>query len=366
MTQRKQLFIHIGNYKTGTSALQRFLSDESDALSAHGILYPRRCRPKGNRTNHGLLAMSLGLQYGQRQPKWYSDERSADESFGRFHDEVAATDATNVLISSELFTELALVERADEALGDLADRLSDYDTRIVLYVREPLALAKSWFNQLNKGWRPTRNFPTFFIERDPRFLGQLAIYEAYANRFGAENMTVKTYRHVGQRHIEEFLSVIGCAVPVPDDLELVGTGQPERFLELVRLAKDRGRVDYDTATLTDLERPQQLLDMVARINDDYAQLAHHADVVVPSELSSAAIFDHYAALLEPLGQFPGFRFNQREATNLLRIADLAEALDTDLARALLTSARVIRPNDESIASRLSGFSSLTEPSTNPG
>lgn len=358
----KKLFLHIGHYKTGTSAIQDYLSSHADALRACGYLYPESARPKAGSTNHGHLSLSLARAYGFNPPPWYREDVTADDAYQALHDEIAQSAEEHVIVSSEEFVQLALVRNPEQAIRDLKERLAAYDVHIILYLREPFSLLKSWFNEVNKGPVGTRNFPTFFANLNQHFLSQERICKAYTDQFGPERMTLLTYKSSGADHIREFLRATGCGHEPMPDLTPVNPGQSLDTLEIARLSKDR-RHSYAEATVTDVGGLDRFTRKVGRISRAYDRVAAQSDDPKPSRLSPEAIIHHYADLLTPARAITPL--NQEEAINMRDLALEAEqAGNLPLAHAFMTVAQIIRPNGPLINEKLAQYNDALEGARN--
>lgn len=356
MSENKHIFLHIGHYKTGTSALQDFLSNNASQLRSHGFLYPETSRPKNNPTNHGHLSLSLAREYGFACPAWYREDVSADAAYAELDETLARAPEDRVILSSEEFVQLAMREDPDAAVQDLKRRLDGHRVTILFYIREPLSLLKSWFNEVNKGPVATRTFPTFFMNLNEVFLSQSRIWANYARHFGADNVKVITYKNVGSAHLDEFLSLIGCRIRAPEHTDLLQQAQSEDLLELSRLAKERHGTldDYTVTRIGDVARLHRRAE---RISSNYDEVARSSDLHRVSKLTGEAVIDHYARLLRPLQQTTAF--NQKEADNLRDLALRAETVDMGLARALMQAAQMIRPNGAFINRKVSEYLSNT-------
>jgi len=351
----KNLYIHIGHYKTGTSAIQRYCTDNAAILGKNGYYYSQVARPPRNNTNHGELSLTLAVAHGFKPPPWYTGESDIDQVFRDFRADAAAAAQRNIIISSEEFVQLALRENPEEAIGDLRDRLGDFNVKILLYIREPMALLKSWYNEVNKGPHGTRNFPIFFEALDPNFLSQWHTYEQFANVFGPDRMIVRSYKHTGMDHVRDFLGAIGYApLPTGNDPLSAQEAQDLQILELVRLAKKRTH-SYEQATLSQFEDIEALAAKVDLINASFAKLAALSDVPLQSELSLANIFRHLKALITPLKEQKCT--NDKEADIMRNTALRVEKTNPELALVLMQIAGVIRPRGGLIKKKLQEYES---------
>ena len=352
LSQPKTIYLHIGHYKTGTSAVQDYLSAHARQLRSSGYLYPACSRPKNNPTNHGHLALSLGREHGFVPPPWYGEEVSVEEAFAELHATLAKATEPNVILSSEEFVQLALREDPVAAVAALKEQLARYDVKIVFYIREPMSLLKSWFNQVNKGPVGTANFPTFANRLNPEFLSQHAIWSHFSAAFGRESMILVTYKKVGSDHLREFLQAIGCAHQPPASLGLVNEAQPSDLLELIRLAKPH-HGSYDDVTVSRIGSAERFAQKIRAISDGYDQIAAMSDEPRKSKLTPEAIFAHHAGLLRPLVAH-GIR-HQAEADNLRELALQAEGISKGFAHALMEAAQVIRPEGPLILRKLAEY-----------
>ena len=348
----KTLYLHIGHYKTGTSAIQKYLSENADDLAKHDYYYPPTARPRSNPTTHGDLSLTIASKHGFQPPAWYKERKDLDEVYAEFLADCRAAPQQNIVASSEEFFQLALRNSSETALEDLRDRLVEFDVRIVLFIREPFALLKSWFGEVNKGPFGTRPFPVFFKNLESNFLSQNLVYRRFAAVFGAEKMIVKSYKHYGLDHIRDFLSAIHFS-PLPEGDEWrVNEGQDIRFLEMARLAKQRN-CTYEEATLSKVGDMKKLEAKVEEINSDFAAVSQLSDMPQTSELSLENVFGHYRDLIAPLVEIKGI--NNEEASVLRDAAIKVEASNLKLARILMETALLIRPGGSFIRDKVKAY-----------
>ena len=288
----KKLYIHIGHYKTGTSAIQKYCSDNADDLAKSGYFYPPVSRPNNSPTNHGDLSLTLAARHGFTPPPWYSDKKDIGETYRIFFESVQTAEQNSILISSEEFFQLALRENGQAAIQELNALLSAFDVTIVFYIREPMALLKSWYNEVNKAVYGTRNFVVFFRTLSTLFLSQFAVYKKFADVFGAESVVVRSYQHHGAEHIQDFLSAIGCDhTPTKESKKRIQIAQDIHILELARLSKKRNHT-HEESTLSEFQSLESLKKKISKINMNFAKLSALSNSPIESELNLLNLFSH--------------------------------------------------------------------------
>jgi len=337
-----RLYLHIGHYKTGTSAIQAFCHQHADAFAQIGLYYPKAGRGPSAKTNHAGLALPIAKDHGFAPPKWYQGGYDTDATFEALHDELGREKPDKALISSEELIQLALRDDPDAAIADLKRRLAPYDVRVILYLREPLSLLKSWYSQVAKGPRPVRTFPSFFMARDARFFGQGALYDAFARVFGADKMILRSYVDHGAAHIRSFLKRADVTPPRPARYPVVNVAPPTHDFEQRRIERATAQ-DDPRLLVTQITTPGQIIETAARINADWARITARTPERIESRLSARAIIAHYITLLEPAAaQIP---LITQEADRLDHLAARCEAGQAELAAALTRAARIIRASD---------------------
>jgi len=123
------LILHVGLHKTGTSALQESLHQNSAKLFECGYFYPK---PDSQDAHHGLVSL---LRIDNRGNALHA---TGKENFLRKLEEFKArADGRCIVISSELFSEPV----SETAIGSLREMFDS--VRIVLYLRRQDTLLES-------------------------------------------------------------------------------------------------------------------------------------------------------------------------------------------------------------------------------
>jgi hypothetical protein len=121
------VYVHIGTGKTGSTSLQNFLFENRETLLNQGILYPLsginyRSISSSSQRSHNNLYQALN--------KVPADPKAGD--WETFHTEVNSLKSKlhKVIISAEMFSYLD-----HNLISLLRDYLSEYETKIIVYLR---------------------------------------------------------------------------------------------------------------------------------------------------------------------------------------------------------------------------------------
>lgn len=146
---KKSLYLHIGFNKTGSTSIQRDLAANAEQLAARGVLYP--ANPKEahvQRRQHVPLAAALA----DVPVHWMSRQKRAtlDQAPAAFRAAVQASSAEKIILSSEGFGELSVTPKA---AARVAEALSDFDVRVIAYIRRQDSYFLSTYQEGVKGGR---------------------------------------------------------------------------------------------------------------------------------------------------------------------------------------------------------------------
>lgn len=201
-TDKKTLYIHIGHYKTGTTALQDFLSANAELLSTKkNINYSTVLRTFGKHSDLAFsIFKSMGVKYLMHN---YNSPKPFEEMWEAVIKDAAESDCRSTVISSEEFIRICEFEDSKRYLEKIAAIADQYDVKVVVicFLRDVVSHVKSWYNQLLKmRLHPTvsvnANIPPIkyawdFIDR-VHFDYELAL-SGWIDAFGKGNVKVLPY-----------------------------------------------------------------------------------------------------------------------------------------------------------------------------
>lgn len=240
---KKQLYIHIGHYKTGTTALQVFLARNPAFLAQNGFEYASVLM---HHAKHSSLGFSLCREAGVTTlMHGYNAPTPAAEIWGELFDHVRNSPQRAVIVSSEELIRIGEFPLACEKLCDIAALAPDIDVTVIAYLRSPQSHLRSWYNQLVKMGLPVSDYTTALRgEIEGIHLDYAHALRPWAEAFGLENLVLRDYdaaRRAGPTGIyADFLGLLGLGF---SDTLNQPEGDPnpridDRAVELVRLMQN--------------------------------------------------------------------------------------------------------------------------------
>ncbi|MDH4169914.1 MAG: hypothetical protein OEW42_10020 [Acidimicrobiia bacterium] len=187
----QRVVLHIGTHKTGTTLLQRLLSENHDLLRAAGVLHPQTGIPQGHNNAHRDLMLAIRKE---DNGKW-------EELSG----EIEQAGLPTVVLSAE---ELCRCDR--HQVARIQQKLDGFEAEIICYFRNEWDFMLAACRQQWKDGSFAGTFPEFLEAKLPR-----CRYEKYVERwidvFGAERVHVVLYDKAvqGPGLIDDFVGRLG-------------------------------------------------------------------------------------------------------------------------------------------------------------
>jgi hypothetical protein len=218
----RQIFLHIGLHKTGTTAIQYFFS-KNPVLVSQGFFYPSSARP----------AQEI-ISYGHHRLSWSLIRNPEDiVSWDNLKVEIEESRAGNVILSSEEFDVLN-----EEGISRVRSLLSDYDVRIVAYLRRQDEFAQAYYTTdvlFNHETRPLHEY----VNSLRTSLDYWKLLSRWAEQFGRDNIIVRVYEKsalFGGDVVKDFCHILGIK---SDDSFImppsrINHGYPKNVVDIVR------------------------------------------------------------------------------------------------------------------------------------
>ena len=194
----KELFIHIGVHKTGSSAIQHFMDNNRELLlNKHKLLYPKM-KGDDHWFQHNFLASGLKKGNSSRFNTFLTKE---------------ATTSDRILLSSESFSGTETIPNGMESIKDSFEHI-----KIIAYLRRQDLWLESVYRQFVKNKRFSLT-DTFDVWVENYLTDSSELYSCdwielltkWSKVFGTENIIVRPYektQFLGGNIIEDFLSII--------------------------------------------------------------------------------------------------------------------------------------------------------------
>ena len=221
---KPQLYFHLGAGKTGTTTIQNFCRQNSEALAAASIWYPELL-PSVHTSNAFALTEIL---------KKDGKTEAGREKFANLMRELHSSrpsDSTKILLSNE--TMAMYPAWVCELICQISSRF--FDLKIIIFLRDPLAWYYSAWGQIIQTIHEARSFELFFRERGPT-LYQWTNYEIWAKY--ATDIHVLSYEEHKNHLVSAFFQPLGweAAKVFPGcDAGHANTGLPLEMTLLLRL-----------------------------------------------------------------------------------------------------------------------------------
>lgn len=247
----KTLYIHIGHYKTGTTALQSFLNNNASKLTkAYGVDYARQyCL----HNKHSIYAFSILQDAGVTTlMHGYNKTENYLNLWRDLFKRVRASASPVTVISSEEFIRIGGFDAAAQRLTEISRLKGEIDVKIIVYLRNPQDHLKSWYNQLVKMRISVSGYDTAILgEIEGIHYDYARALAPWVDSFGQENLIVREYfgSKKSSVHIfDDFMSIFSSkpiknlAYPGKDP----NPRMDPRMMEIMRLMQN---LDFSKQTI---------------------------------------------------------------------------------------------------------------------
>jgi len=213
--KRRELKLHIGLPKTGSTSIQALLKQNTDFLSKNGIYFPDIFGETAGQTSLVAYgAVTTGLKFSKFVRSFHGIRSEEDiEPFkarfqARFEECLENNDASTVVISSELFySELRNVDQCKALKGFLENYFSDI--KVIAYLRPQ----DRWVNSRVSQTAKLGGVSTIDEMIDAKVNNYYEFLKKWWQVFGKENIILRTLepkRLYEQDLYSDFLKLIGA------------------------------------------------------------------------------------------------------------------------------------------------------------
>ncbi len=207
----RDLILHIGKPKTGSTSIQHLLAVNRPALLAQGMYYP--ATPTGNM--HVLLAASFSsvaaVYRDTANLMWqgHKPEIAIARHLAELQEEVAGLpgSVSRIILSSEQFSMYLRTEEAVGRLRDFVMKFADRCTVVVYLRRQDEHFASLYSQSLRLGYIDEPN-----LDDAPKEYDNALFLARWAKIFGKDNVIPRVFeRPAGRRFdvVEDFAGICG-------------------------------------------------------------------------------------------------------------------------------------------------------------
>ncbi len=242
---RKTLYLHIGHFKTGTTAIQVFLQDNRRLLEKQNLWVAKTAL---KHCKHSALAFCLYKAAGvQTLMHGYNKPDTPQQQWAALFDELRNSKKSRMIVSTEEFMRLGNFPKAVEQLKQVVAMAPDIDFKVIAYLRAPEYHLRSWYNQLVKMGIPTPAFNAAAAGAiEPIHYDYALALQPWIDLFGADAVTLRHYAEGGRqsnRLLQDFLSIFEIREPLRN-LKFRSKDPNPRMdddvIELVRILQNTG------------------------------------------------------------------------------------------------------------------------------
>lgn len=243
--EEKALYLHIGQPKTGTTTIQKALSESAALPDSCNYLVAGRTRNGRIEDRHRELWAALMCALGRTPPKVVRYTR--DKTYWRHlvdsaRAEIAASPLNKHIVSFEGLAGLASINGATDLLVELRKRLWPVRVIPLYYVRQPRSFLVSKYKSEVRSKSNVPRFLDWVIQTPRHHLDQNAPLRLYGAVFGRRRLILRSYESTGVSGLlDDFYAAIdgrsqsGQRANEPDSAARRNTSIEDRDVERTRV-----------------------------------------------------------------------------------------------------------------------------------
>jgi hypothetical protein len=228
---KKNLYLHIGTHKTGSTSIQHFLKDNTSILKSHGYYYPTEGAyyypPEASAS---LLAHAVL----NRRPEYIGNTPiDHDACVNDIQKSILQSGAENIIVSSEHFSH-AHTDNAVQKISDVFLSLFE-NIIVIIYLRRQDLRLESMYAQGVKTGSITMEFNDYL--NASAGWNYYDLLKPWINIFGLKNIVIRPFENsqfFGNSLINDFMHLINCEIPIIDSPKK-NQSPPIEYLELQRI-----------------------------------------------------------------------------------------------------------------------------------
>ena len=249
---QNQIFLHVGPPKTGTSSIQRLLSQSYAVLLDRGVLYPRAGRVNsGKQYQHNDTSDNIDFQFNPIKHKllhWALKGRvvgiDPETCWSYILSEQKQTKSHTILLSDEGFASLSV-----EQMNRLKSLMSGFKVNVIFYLRDPFSRIVSSYKQSVKIGNCCKSFEGYLAEIvEENRLYSLKVYlERFRDCFGADSLIVRDFDKIINDDVDleyDFLKILGIESVDFEYFKNKDISNASPSNGVIRLLRELNRIEY--------------------------------------------------------------------------------------------------------------------------
>ncbi len=229
----RRAVIHIGRFKTGSSALQKWLASNADFLNRHGFIFPESGRLQHWPFAHHAVQSEF-FRTGKLPVDLIEEVQSSNQ---------------NILLSCENFGETGLYH--PEFPCELAKLFDGFRVEILLFVRRPSPWIESFYREKVMRGELDRQIQNFsdFLAREAIHISDKKLIDPWRQSFPSATFRFVSYETALKTGgvVSGFLEAVGIShAEVSVQTPTENASLPEPYLHLLREIRPELKDDTET------------------------------------------------------------------------------------------------------------------------